>query len=299
MATDANRVYWTEFGDAWGTANGAVKSCPIAGCGAGPTVYTASQVNPRGIAIDAQNVYWGSATYGPIVGAIWSCPIAGCTNPTKLASAGIPYGVAVDSSYVYWVDYDDGTVHRVAKSNGVDTVLYGGGSGVFIEPGECAVDTSFVYVSDYNNTVAKVPVTGGEPVVIASGPQVGFFGVATGAASVFFGEAGRILAASATSNQVPVPIASNVPSPGAVAFDPATSALYWADTGSGMANDGTIGKVGIDGAGQTVLASGLTTPEDVSVSGNYVLWISFGTLDPKNTVTGTVPRTGTLFRRAK
>jgi hypothetical protein len=234
------------------------------------------------------------------VGAIWSCPIGGCTSPTRLATAGIPYGVAVDSNYVYWVDNDDGTVHRVAKISGADSVLYDAGSSVLIEPGQCAVDTAFVYVSDRNNTIARIPVTGGEPVVITSGLRGGYFGIISDSTNIYFGESGQILRAAKTSTDGGVPLASNVPWPDGLALDPATGTIYWSDYGTGSANDGTVGKVGVDGGGETVLASSLPTPEAVAVSDNYVFWLSWGTLDsnPMND-TGTFPSTGALLRTAK
>jgi hypothetical protein len=272
----------------------------VTGCGAGPTVYTSSQINPRGIAVDSQNVYWGSGSYGFVVGAIWSCPIGGCTSPTKLSSAKGPFGVAVDATYVYWADYDDNTVHRVAKTNGTDTVLYDAGSSVFIAAGQCSVDNGFVYVSDRNNTIARVPVTGGEPVVITSGPAPGYFGITSDTTSVYFGESGQILAASKTSTDGGVPLASNVPNPVGLALDTSTGTLYWADYGSNAVNDGTVGKVGIDGGGETVLASSLTSPQGVTVSGSSVFWISWGTLDSSRTSnTGALPSTGALIRTSK
>jgi len=300
IASDANRVYWTEFGDDFGTANGAVKSCPIAGCGAGPTVYTSSQINPAALAVDAQNVYWGSASYGGVVGAIWSCPISGCTTPARLSSAGIPYGIAVDATYVYWVDNDDGTVHKIAKVGGTDGVLYDAGSSFFFDPGLISVDTAFVYVSDDNNQVARVPVTGGEPILMAVGPRAGYFPVVTDSTSLYFGEEGQILVASKTSQDGGVPLTSSVPWPIGLALDPPASTVYWADYGSGLVDDGTVGKVGIDGGGATVLASSLVTPQGVAVSGSFVFWLSFGTLnhDPMASM-ATLARTGALFRAAK
>jgi hypothetical protein len=171
MTSDANNVYWTEFGDTQGAANGSVKSCPIGGClSSGPHIYAQAQTNPRGIAVDGQNVYWGSATYGGVTGAIWSCPLAANTcSPTQLASAGIPFGVAVDATYVYWVDNDDSTVHRVQKTGGSDMLLYDGGPGTVSAPEQCAVDNNFVYFTDSNSGVYSVPIRGGPPFTIATG----------------------------------------------------------------------------------------------------------------------------------
>ena len=296
VVSDTNRVYWTEFGTDQGTADGTVKSCPVAGCEAGPTVYTASQINPRGIAVDGQNVYWGSASYGAVSGAIWSCPIAGCTSPARLASANIPYGVVLDASYVYWCDNNDYTVHRIAKTNGTDTVLYDGGGFIPLAPGLCAVDTAFVYVSDVNNSLSRIPVTGGDPVVMTRGPNGGLFGITIGATDVYFGESGQIASVPKTSDSG-TPIAS-VLNPLGLDLDPAAGMLYWADYGSGAANDGTVGKVGIDGGGMTLLGTRLVTPQGITVSGNSIFWISWGTLD-STTPTGAVANTGVLFRRSK
>ncbi len=302
MTSDATRVYWTEFGDDIGTANGFVKSCPLTGCGTGAMVYSQAQINPRGIAVDAQNVYWGSASYGAVNGAIWSCALTGCTSPTKLASAGIPYGVWVDTTYVYWVDNDDGSVHRILKPNNGDKVLYDGGdyaTGFPVsEPQQCVSDGTFVYLNDYFGDVYRVPVAGGDPFLMASGAQAGGWPLAIDATYVYFGDSGflyRMLKTSAFGKGTV--IATGISDPDTIVIDPATNTVYWADWGSGNADDGTVGKVGVNGMNQTVLASSLQTPEAVTVSGSYVFWLSNGTLDTVNG--GALAKSGSLMRTAK
>src|SRR6185312_6060259 len=76
LATDANNVYWTEFGTDQGTSDGAVKGCSLSGC-ATPTTYGLGLINPRGIAVDATNVYFSSSSYSSSGGFIYSCAIAG------------------------------------------------------------------------------------------------------------------------------------------------------------------------------------------------------------------------------
>ena len=49
------------------------------------------------------------------------------------------------------------------------------------------------------------------------------------------------------------------------------------------------------GAGQTNLATGLTTPQSLVVTGSAVYWLSYGTLAGNNG-TDTMPRTGALGR---
>ncbi len=302
MTSDASRVYWTEFGDDIGTANGFVKSCPLTGCGTGATVHAQAQMNPRGIVVDAQNVYWGSATYGAINGAIWSCALTGCTSPTKLAGAGIPYGVWVDATYVYWVDNDDGSVHRILKPNNGDKVLYDGGdyaTGLPIdEPQQCVSDGTFVYLDDYFGDVYRVPVAGGDPFLMASGAQPGGWPLAIDATYVYFGDSGNLFRMLKTSAFTKGTVfATGISDPVGIVIDPATSIVYWADWGSGNADDGTVGKVGTNGMKQTILASSLQTPEAVTVSGSYVFWLSNGTLDKVNG--GALAKSGSLMRMAK
>src|SRR5580692_9632212 len=56
VTADETNVYWVESGDP-DDNNGAVKSCPVTGCGAGPIVYASLQSAPGFIAVDGQNVY--------------------------------------------------------------------------------------------------------------------------------------------------------------------------------------------------------------------------------------------------
>ena len=308
LASDANRVYWTEYGDALGSANGYVKSCPLSGCGAGPMILAQAQTNPRGIAVDSQNVYWASASYGQVGGAIWSCAVGGCTNPTKLADAAIPYGVAVDSTYVYWVDGDNGSAHRIAKPHAADAVLYDGGDyagiggviGGIVGPVQCAADDAFVYVNDGAGDVYRIPAGGGNPVLmVIPGPRAGSWPLTIDSSNVYYGESGRISRIPKGAIASGLVIVANVPTPDGLALDPDPGAkmIYWSDWGSGNADDGTVGKVYTDGTNPTVLKGSLVTPRAVTVAGSYVFWLSSGTLDTKTN--SSLPNTGALMRMAK
>jgi hypothetical protein len=302
MTSDATRVYWTEFGDSQGTANGSVSSCPIDGCGAGPLVYAKGQLNPRGIAVDAQNVYWATATYGGITGAIMSCPVAGCTGgPTRLADAAIPFGIALDANYVYWVDSDDYTVRRVAKTGGGGggSLLWDAGSGGTYTPRLCAVDSSFVFFTDSSGGVYRVPLTGGDPIpIVGANNPYGSWPLAIDTNNVYFGWVGGIFmsAKTATGLEAGTPVAMNIQDPDGLVLDTASGNLYWSDWGSGNAYDGTIGKVPAAGGNSSTLQAALVSPEAVAVSGNYVFWISNGTFDDAG---DTSASTGTLMRSAK
>jgi len=298
MAADANNVYWTELGDDLGSGNGSVKACPVSGCGAsGPLVLAAGLTNPRGIAVDGQTVYFGTATYGGVVGGIWACALAGCGgSPTRLASAGIPYGVAVDGAYVYWVDWDDGTVHKAPKGGGADDLLYDAASGAIVEPGSCVVDGPFLYVMDVNADALRLPTSGGEPTLLGTSAISGQFGITTDSTSVYFGGQGEIFRAGKNAADSGAPIANTVADPIGLAFDPASGMIYWANWGSGSGNDGTVGKLAPDGGGLRVLAASQATPYAVALSGNFVFWLSYAALGDGGVLE---PSTGALWRTAK
>jgi sugar lactone lactonase YvrE len=303
-ASDSENVYWTENGSALGTGDGAVKSCPVSGCGAGPLVYAQGLTNPVGIATDGMNVYFAVSPSNPSAqGSVQSCPVRGCNGaPTVLASSSSPEGIALDATYLYWVDGVDSGVYRVKKTGGSRETLYDG-SGALIAGGfGCAVDSTFVYVLDFQDDLTRIPLAGGSPENIGTAGNVSAgdaplaLGTTGGVASYYYAIPGQVLGATeAAPNHVTV-LLPNLTAPSSLAFDESTSVLYWTDYGSGMAVDGRIGKVNADGTGQVILGSALDTPESITVSGAYAFWFSFGT--PEGSA-GVAPSTGTLTRVAR
>jgi hypothetical protein len=57
-----------------------------------------------------------------------------------------------------------------------------------------------------------------------------------------------------------------------------------------------VGKATTDGGPASVIGASLVTPEDITVSGNYVFWLSSGVQDDAGL---TLPSTGVLMRNAK
>src|SRR5258708_5608062 len=171
MASDATNVYWTEFGDSSGSGNGSVKGCLVTGCGAGPTLYAQNLTTPRGIAVDATNVYFVA------LGGIYKCPLSGCCGgPGPVVSAFAPFGIALDATYIYWVDFGDNTAHRIPKAGGTDTVLYDASDGPVYEPFQLVADGPFLYFMDYNENAFRVSANGGSPAFLGSGNHGGGFG---------------------------------------------------------------------------------------------------------------------------
>jgi hypothetical protein len=108
---------------------------------------------------------------------------------------------------------------------------------------------------------------------------------------------GGIVALSKSATDGGPFVATQIADPQGLALDPSTARLYWVDNGgSGTGTDGILGRVGVDGGGQNVLAQSLVTPSGVTVSGSYVFWISNGTPDDAGT---TNPSSGQLLRLPK
>ncbi len=299
LTADNNNAYWTEYGSGQGTADGVVRSCPVAGCGGGPTTIAAALVNPRGIAVDDANVYFGTATYGGTMGGIKSCPLAGCNGalPTTLAGAAIPEGIALDQTYVYWVDNDDNSVHRVLKAGGPDTVLVSAATSPLVQGAACVVDGTNVYVSDFNQDVFRLPLAGGSIVQMVTGQLGGNCALALDQTYVYYVSGMQVLRMAKTATSGGSPIASGIQQAVDLKIDPANPEIYWADYGSGLVNDGTIGKVGTSGSAQTLLGSSLAPPEGVAISGNFLVWLSNGTAASDGG--GAADMTGVLTRQPK
>jgi len=258
-------------------------------------VYAQAQTNARGIAVDAQNVYWAST------GGIWSCPIAGCPgSPTQVVAAGDPYTVVLDDVNVYWTDDLGSTVHSAPKAGGPDTLLSDGGSdggGLNGARGFTILGNS-AFVTDKNFDLFRLPAGGGELTLLYtpdSGPYVGSPPLASDPNGVYLGGIGELLRFDPGGTGPGTQLTSQVAAASGIRVDRGGS-LYYADYGSGTGKDGTVGKLPTAGGATTTLAGNVISAEDVAINSAYVFWLSSGT----PTASGdAVVGTGALYRGSK
>lgn len=194
IAVDKHNVYFTSHG----FTSGGVHKVPKTG---GASVLLGTSSLPKGIAVDATNVYWSDFT------SINKVPIAG--GASVMLSGGEPpgYGIAVDQGKVYWMDQAEvleiptagGSESAIAPTNEGEeiavrngTVFYTtkdsimralGGSPVTTlasgqnHPVALAVDDTNVYWIDQVSgsfpnivgSILEVPISGGTPTVLATG----------------------------------------------------------------------------------------------------------------------------------
>jgi hypothetical protein len=243
IARDATNVYWT-----WTSPpptpgappGGGVSLKPFAG-GNRLTETFLKGGDPRGTAVDIQNIYWvdynfGSVSYAPLMNI--SQQYFFLFTPSVPDGGPPPQGpidVAVDaqSQNIYWVDFLRGTVNALPlRSGGSSPALLATG---LSSPIAIALDASYVYWLDFGTTQG----TGSVNRVRINPP-----------------------------NTVE-PLATGQDQPKDLAVD-ATS-VYW----TSRTNSGSVSKVPIGGGPVTVLAKNQGGPTAIVVDTQFVYWTNY------------------------
>lgn len=95
----------SQDGVAYFVSGGSLESCPVAGCGAAPTVIAPAS----GTSVVVKNgfVYFTSNN------AVVSCPTTeACAHPHTIGASDDPYGLGTDGVDLYWLDDIDAVVYR-------------------------------------------------------------------------------------------------------------------------------------------------------------------------------------------
>jgi hypothetical protein len=211
-------------------------------------VTLATAVSVPNLALDAESVYYGSAT-------IEKVPLDGGT-PTILATPTSYAGaIAIDSTDVYWVE--SASVNKVPIAGGAPTVL----TTTPINPSAIAVDADRVYYS-YSYDLYTTPLTGGSRTLIDSASTT-VVDIALDAGVVFVA-AGGIRAISINEGTAETLVTASVQR---LVVD-ADNVYFFSGS--------SLGKVPRSGGDVTVLAID-SSPRDLAVDDTNVYWTSSGT----------------------
>jgi sugar lactone lactonase YvrE len=239
-------VYWTDK-DA-GTVN------QRSAAGGAITVLASSELNPRGIAVDATHVYWVSFA-NP--GHVARVPIGGGTVELVQSKAYWAEHIALDTAHVYWADQGatNGPVYQTAKSGGAITALAPSERSPF----DLATDGLDLYWTSYSKTggIRAAPASGGaaRDVVtsLASPTAVAFYG-----SDMFIAVNGAdTIVRVPKTGGTPTILAASQPNPQHIAVD--ASGVYWTNQ-----TDESV----------RMLAPGSTTPVILATNSSNVRFIT-------------------------
>lgn len=156
IAIDSTTVYWSE-------QFGGLSKVPIGG-GSSVQLVPASSEGPAFPAVSGTSLFWVSLAVGGSTIKKISTPGGAVT----VLAAGIDEGeLVVDKSNVYWAGASTKQINAIPVGGGPVTVL---GTTPY-PPYGLAQDEEYLYISsnDAMGAILKMPKTGGEPQVIASG----------------------------------------------------------------------------------------------------------------------------------
>lgn len=168
-------VTWIDFAD----GKGNVSSMPAGG--GRITNHANGQMNPRGVAVDDNNVYWTN-NYGGDTG-VRKHELATSTTTVLASMQGFPFAIAVDGSNVYWSNLDNGTLMSVPIAGGAPAVIAAGQGRIT----DIAIDESGIYwVDSANGTIMALRRGSTTPITLATG-QTSPWTIAVDATSVYWG----------------------------------------------------------------------------------------------------------------
>jgi hypothetical protein len=153
---DATHVYFVSSNTTTGSVRRVLKD------GTQAEVIASNQQEPRGIALDANYVYWVNRVGGQVARA----DKASLAVQILATGQANPNRIAVDATSMYWTNRGNGTVMKANLDGTSVTTLASGFNSTYA----IAIDATHVYFTTDQNpgVVTKVAKTGGTPVTLAA-----------------------------------------------------------------------------------------------------------------------------------
>jgi hypothetical protein len=224
-AGNATHVFWGTTGGGPGLRRFTKPS--------GPVETFAATPDARVVALDATQAYW--TIYGN--GApVWRAPLAG--GPAVMVAGAQPNGrgIAAFGTEVFWANQGtgggSGSIEKADAMGGPQATVVAG----LNAPGAVAVDGSGVYWGDDASAggVFRVPLAGGAPEKLASGPVA--FALAMDDEFVYFGAGSEVRAISKTGGKS----CTLATGQNAMTMELDTDFVYWVNFGHAAMSDGSV-----------------------------------------------------------
>jgi hypothetical protein len=280
IVVDPSYVWWTQQGST-GTTSGALHRKPFASGNPGTfETPVGSLDDPRGIAIDANNVYWvdyadTSVSQYSLNGGNrvvdWPAFDAGAVPPTYSNAIH----VAVDANNVYWTtNSPSGYVLSVpigSMAGVTPTVIASGQS----YPYGITVAAGHVIWTNYGTSAApgaivSAPVGGGGSVTTLASGEANAWNIVTDGTNVYWTDHAQsgFVKQMPVGGGTPITLASNEGSPYGIAVD--ANNVYWTSQNDNTVNAIPIG--GGDGGGKKIYAVGQSGPTAMTVDKTNIYW---------------------------
>jgi hypothetical protein len=209
--------YWAE--GASGSAPETVMSCPIAGCGAGPTTQAtlAAPTVLDGLTFDGSSLYWTSSATPD--SPITQLSLAGGAPTTVTLTPATARQIVSDATALYWIVPElDGILSVGKDGSNLSQIVTG-------DPGALAVDTNYLYWTDLTaNAVYRANKDGSGVVTLAS--ESAGSAIALDGSNVYWGGDTMILECAISGCEgIPTTLASNQAGIAALAVD--STSVYW------------------------------------------------------------------------
>ncbi len=268
IALNSTYVFWVNF-----TTPGGIMRCAKSGCPNGPT-QLATASNPRTVAADETNVYWGAQDQ-----SISQCPVGGCINnaPTPVVTnQGSPiYSIAIDATNIYWMRYTGSTSGCIRKCTN-DGGCNGSFTNVTTNLGSplryLAVDNTSAYLTTSDGFVCSCSLASCN-VTCTIGGQTNPTAIVQDSSRIYWtisADGGAVQTNSKSTLQNPNPnplvLADQVVD---LALD--TNNIYYTRD-----VDGTVWSCPLTGGTPNRLASSQASPFGVAVDSTAVYWTNLG-----------------------
>jgi hypothetical protein len=234
-----------------------------------PWLLASTSDDAHGIAVNDNHVYWTQHS------GVSRISVNGGT-PQFLANCSDAWSIALDGSHVYWTSLQlSGGIYRTVLAGGTVELIVGGQE----NPTGIAVTDSAVFWG-HGDGLRKKGFAVPKPTNVTGGPYVS--AVAVDGMDIYFtsganpGAVSKVLQSGGSVTT----LMGNQNLPSQLALD--NNDVYFTVLGSG-----NVQKVGKDGYGSQLLASGYDAPTGIDISGKYVFFA-----DSSGHLVVQVPKTG-------
>jgi sugar lactone lactonase YvrE len=242
-----------------------------------------SQVQPLGVTVDANFVYWANFFDGRVMKA----PIGGQGQAVAVFNGTTTDGssyVAVNARTIFWTGYSKGLIYGAPIDGGAPVILVSGQT----HPNDIVIDATRMYWTTQPAIAPMAPNPQGPTVMSAllDGTDVRTiainqpfpYGVAVDAHNVYWtnqvGVVGNALTAPIDGDGGTTTIGYNQDQATGIAVD--STGVYWANLGQYQVGQstgtGTIVRWPLDGGSPTVLASGQPAPHSIALDATRIYW---------------------------